>query len=54
MATATVRKHLTDIKEWQKLGEANIFPPGSRLELIDGEIFEMAPIGFNHSGHVYV
>ncbi len=52
IATANVRKHLTDIKEWQKLGEANIFPPDSRLELIDGEILEMAPIGFNHSGHV--
>ncbi|WP_333875996.1 Uma2 family endonuclease [Methylobacter sp.] len=52
IATTNVRKHLTDIKEWQKLGEANIFPPGSRLELIDGEILEMAPIGSNHSGHL--
>ncbi len=52
ITTATVRKHLTDIKEWQKLGEANIFAPGSRLELIEGEILEMAPIGFNHSGHI--
>ena len=52
MATATVRKHLTDINEWQRLGVANIFPPDSRLELIEGEILEMAPIGFNHSGHL--
>lgn len=52
IATASVRKHLTDIQEWRKLGEANIFPPGSRLELIEGEILEMAPIGFNHSGHL--
>jgi len=51
-ATETVRKHLTDINEWQKLGDANIFPPESRLELIDGEILEMAPIGCNHSGHL--
>lgn len=47
-----VRKHLTDIHEWQKLGEANIFPPEARLELIEGEIFEMAPIGSNHAGHL--
>jgi Uma2 family endonuclease len=47
-----VRKHLTDIHEWRKLGEANIFPPESRIELIEGEIFEMAPIGFNHAGHL--
>ncbi|MEY3808736.1 MAG: hypothetical protein RI893_1712 [Pseudomonadota bacterium] len=52
LATETVRKHLTDINEWQKLGDANIFPPESRLELIDGEILEMAPIGCNHSGHL--
>ena len=47
-----VRKHLTDIDEWRKLGEANIFPPDSRIELIEGEIFEMAPIGSNHAGHL--
>lgn len=50
--SAAVRKHLTDINEWQKLGEANIFPPDSHLELIEGEILEMAPIGFNHAGHL--
>jgi len=48
----TVRKHLTDIYEWQRLGEANIFTPNSHLELIDGEILEMAPIGFYHAGHL--
>jgi Uma2 family endonuclease len=47
-----VRKHSTDIHEWQKLGEANIFPPDSRIELIEGEIFEMSPIGSNHAGHL--
>ena len=52
IATTGVRKHLTDIHEWRKLGEANIFPPESHLELIEGEILEMAPIGFNHAGHV--
>jgi len=48
----TVRKHLTDIYEWQRLGDANIFTPNSHLELIDGEILEMAPIGFYHAGHL--
>lgn len=50
--TVPVRKHLTDIHEWQRMGEANIFPPSTRIELIEGEILEMAPIGFNHSGHL--
>ncbi|MEI6067859.1 MAG: Uma2 family endonuclease [Methylococcaceae bacterium] len=52
MATVNPTKHLTNITEWRRLGEANIFPPESRLELINGEILEMAPIGFNHAGHV--
>ena len=52
MATVNPTKHLTNIDEWRKLGEANIFPPVSRLELINGEILEMSPIGFNHSGHL--
>jgi Uma2 family endonuclease len=51
-AIAPVRKHLTDIHEWQRLGEANIFPPGTRIELIEGEILEMAPIGYYHAGHL--
>jgi len=52
MATVNPTKHLTNLDEWRRLGEADIFPSGSRLELINGEILEMAPIGFNHAGHV--
>jgi Uma2 family endonuclease len=52
MATVNPTKHLTNLDEWHRLGEANIFPPGSRVELIDGEILDMAPIGFNHAGHI--
>ena len=52
MATVNPAKHLTNLDEWRRLGEAAIFPPDNRLELINGEILEMAPIGFNHAGHV--
>lgn len=52
MVAVFPQKHLTDIAEWHRMGEAGIFPPDSRLELIDGEILTMAPIGFNHAGHV--
>jgi len=52
MATVHPTKHLTNLTEWRRLGEAAIFPPDSRVELINGEIFDMAPIGFNHAGHV--
>lgn len=52
MVAVFPQKHLTDIAEWHRMGEAGIFPPDARLELIDGEILHMAPIGFNHAGHV--
>jgi Uma2 family endonuclease len=52
MATVNPTKHLTNLDEWQRMGEANIFPLNSHIELIDGEILEMAPIGFNHAGHI--
>lgn len=52
MVAVFPQKHLTDIDEWHRMGEAGIFPPESRMELIEGEILHMAPIGFNHAGHV--
>jgi Uma2 family endonuclease len=34
------------------MGEAGVFGPEARLELIDGEIVEMTPIGSPHAGAV--
>lgn len=34
------------------MGEGGVFAPEARLELIDGEIVEMAPIGSRHAGMV--
>lgn len=34
------------------MGEAGIFPPDARLELIDGEIIEMSPPGNRHTACV--
>ncbi len=45
-------KHLTNIDEWRRMGEANIFPPDCRVELINGEIFDVAKPTPNHAGHV--
>lgn len=52
MRNVLPQKHHINIDEWRRMGEAGIFPPGSHIELIDGEIIDMAPIGFNHAGHL--
>jgi Uma2 family endonuclease len=52
MAAVLPQRHLITINEWQKMVAANAFSPENRIELINGEILEMPPIGFNHAGHV--
>jgi Uma2 family endonuclease len=40
------------VKEYQKMGESNIFHPEERLELIKGEMVIMSPIGAKHASMV--
>jgi Uma2 family endonuclease len=44
---APLRKRFT-VDEFQRMGAAGIFDPDARLELIEGEILEMTPIGSRH------
>jgi hypothetical protein len=44
--------HRFTVDEYQRMGEAGIFGEDDRVELIDGEIFEMTPIGREHAYHV--
>ena len=37
------------VDEFQRLGREGVFPDGSRLELIDGEVREMSPVGPSHA-----
>ena len=37
------------VKDWHRLGEAGIFDEEERLELLDGEIIAMSPIGSRHA-----
>jgi Uma2 family endonuclease len=44
----TVRHRFT-VEEYRKMGEAGIFSEDDRVELIDGEVVEMTPIGWRHA-----
>lgn len=43
------RRHLVSAQEYLRMGETGVFSPEARLELIEGEIIEMAPIGPQHA-----
>ena len=45
-------KHLISVEDYHKMGEAGIFDSGARVELIEGEIFDMTPIGTKHASTV--
>jgi Uma2 family endonuclease len=50
---ARVQKYLIDVDKWQKMNDVAFFSPNNpHTELMNGEILEMPPIGFNHAGHV--
>jgi Uma2 family endonuclease len=50
-ATMPTRRRFT-IHEYHLMAEAGIFHEDDRVELLDGEIVEMSPIGSRHSGTV--
>ena len=46
------RRYRFTVDEFARMGEAGIFTEDDRVELIDGEILEMTPIGALHAGVV--
>ena len=49
--TAPCRHRLT-VSDFHRMGEAGIFATGDRVELIDGEVIDMSPIGALHAAIV--
>jgi Uma2 family endonuclease len=49
---AETRKKLFTVDEYYRMAEAGILTPNDRVELIDGEVITMSPIGNRHAGCV--
>lgn len=45
-------KYWISVDEYERMGEAGILRPDARLELLEGEIYEMSPIGSRHAACV--
>jgi Uma2 family endonuclease len=45
-------KYWITVNEYERMGEAGIFHSDARLELLEGGIYEMSPIGSNHAACV--
>ena len=50
--TPLLTRHRLSVADYYRMGEAGIFAPEARIELIDGEIIDMAPIGTRHGSAV--
>lgn len=49
---AAVQRHRFDTTEYHRMAEAGILSEDARVELVDGEVVEMSPIGSKHQAVV--
>lgn len=52
MTASTPRPYRFTASQYFQMGETGVLRPGARIELIDGEIIDMAPIGSPHASLV--
>ena len=53
LATVEVRRRRFTVEEYYRMAEIGILTERDRVELIDGEIVEMTPIGHHHAACVH-
>ena len=46
------RRHRISVHDYHRMGETGVLAPDARVELIEGEIIDMAPIGNDHQSIV--
>lgn len=51
-APEVLQRHRLTVRDYHRMAEAGILGEGERVELIEGEIIDMAPIGSHHAGAV--
>ena len=51
-ATFAPTRHKLSVEDYHKLGDAGVLTEDSRVELVDGELIDMAPIGSLHASVV--
>jgi Uma2 family endonuclease len=47
-----LQRHRLTVDEYYRMGRAGVFAPDARVELIEGEVIDMAPIGTRHASAV--
>ncbi len=50
--TPLLTRHRLTVADYYRMGEAGVFAPNARVELIEGEVIDMAPIGTRHAATV--
>jgi Uma2 family endonuclease len=51
-SVSVLQRHRHTVDEYHRMGQAGVFAADARLELIDGEVIDMAPIGTRHASMV--
>ena len=50
--TEWLLRHKLSVEAYHRLGQSGILPENDRVELIEGEVIDMSPIGCRHAGIV--